>query len=154
MISVSHSIITKTTCRHIDTMNSIGSGVAKGIYQVAEDTVAGVYHLVTHPIDSVISIADALYNYDRTYSIIVDKIKSDIDKFHTLSTEEKAKFITQASLELATLVTPRGFLKSTRLLWLIAIRWKTSTDEIIYSDSNGVIYTSHKKEFVNQRVKG
>lgn len=135
-------------------MNSIGSWVAKGIYQVVEDTITGVYQLVIHPIDSVVYIADVLYNYNRTSAIIVDKIKAEIEKFHTLSTKEKAKFITQISLELATLVTPRGLLKSTAQLQKIADASLLTSTKIVehYAKASNHMYPLPK--YVSDTIPG
>lgn len=143
--------------KNIDTMSSIGSGVAKGVYQVVEDTVTGVYELVTHPVDSAIAIADALYNYDRTYSIIVDKIKSDVENFHTLSTEEKAKFITKTTLEIATLITPRGLLKNTVELKKIADASYLASNKIVNHYAKALAKDQillPDKTFVSQTIPG
>lgn len=106
-----------------DFITQSSKGVLAGAGQVLYDTITGTYQLVAHPIDSVTALSSAIYNYDHTWNFIVQKFKADIDSFknfHTLSTKEKAKLITQTSIELATLVTPRGLLKSTAQLQKIA----------------------------------
>ena len=105
---------------YVDIMYDVTKGVGKGAYQVAEETVTGVYQLISHPVDSVTSIYSAIQNYDKTYEIITNNIKNDINNFPNLSTEEKAKLITKSSIEIATLITPRGLLKNSVELKKIA----------------------------------
>ncbi|MBX9837347.1 MAG: hypothetical protein K2X69_03420 [Silvanigrellaceae bacterium] len=105
---------------YADIMYDVNRGVAKGLLQVLEDSLTGVYHLITQPVDSYLSLSSAIYNYDKTYEIITNNIKNDINNFPNLSIEEKAKLITQSSIEIATLITPRGLLKNSVELKKIA----------------------------------
>ncbi len=96
---------------YADIMYDVTKGVAKGVYQVVEDMGTGAYQLITQPVDSYLSLSSAIYNYDKTYEIITNNIKNDINSFPNLSIEEKAKLITQSSFEIATFFSPKTLVK-------------------------------------------
>ncbi|MBX9839105.1 MAG: hypothetical protein K2X69_12435 [Silvanigrellaceae bacterium] len=96
---------------YADIMYDVNRGVAIGVRQIIIDTAKGIYQLVTQPVDSYLSLSSAIYNYDKTYEIITNNIKNDINNFPNLSTEEKAKLITQSSFEIATFFSPKTLVK-------------------------------------------
>jgi Bacterial CdiA-CT RNAse A domain len=115
----------------VDFLTNTSQGVGSGLYQVVYDTVAGVYSLATNPVDSALAISSAIYHYDHTWNFIANKIHQDINRFPNLTTEEKAKFITESAVGLATLITPRGFIKNAADLEKIARASHFATTRII-----------------------
>lgn len=101
-------------------MTDVTKGTVNGLGQVVYDTLHGIYTLVLNPLDSALTISNAIYNYDHTWNFIVNKINQDIDNFPNLTTEQKAKFITESAVGIATLITPRSFIKNATALEKIA----------------------------------
>ena len=52
----------------------MAKGLTKGLYIGAGSLVSGTIEMVSHPIDTASALGSALYNYEKTYEIVVDSI--------------------------------------------------------------------------------
>jgi len=91
-------------------LESVIKGVGAGITQFTVDTAAGIVHLVTSPIESIQAVTNALAHSDILISSITNSIKKVYNEFPNYSVEEKAKFITDATLNIVTAFVPSTYI--------------------------------------------
>lgn len=83
-------------------------GFTVGIVQNLWDSVAGLWHVATHPVDSVVAISNAIINYEKTFDVIASKVKEVIEKFPTMTAEERGSLAGYLATEIFTSVATGG----------------------------------------------
>ncbi len=86
-------------------------GFAGGVRQNIYDTATGLWHTVTHPVDSVEALSNAIVNYRATYDLISNKFHQVIGEYPTYTHEQKGELIGKLTSEVFTLFAPVGTLK-------------------------------------------
>lgn len=76
----------------LQSLTDFKKGFSEGVLLGAVDTVEGLWHLVTSPVESVQSLALAVYHYDRTYDAVKGLILQTAAEMPTWSTEQWGKF--------------------------------------------------------------
>ena len=144
-----HSVVAMNNAQHASQRNNftnfsrsldllwgvydVGVGVALGLKDFTVDTVSGLVHMVSHPIDSVSAIFGAIYNHEKTTETIVVALADTIDDLEEYSLQEKARLYTKVGAEVGSLFLGIGAFKKAGDASKIA---KTLKEAALLKESN------------------
>jgi hypothetical protein len=77
-------------------------GFTGAFKQNSYDSLTGLWSLVSHPIDSVEAIADALMNYEETFDFIASRVETVINEYGSYTPQQKGDLFGKISSELFT----------------------------------------------------